>query len=221
MLVQAAGLAVLAALSPTALLLAAVYLGSARPRTTLLLYLTGAVLMSIVMGIVVLAALRAGGFSLPKHRQDRYGLRLGLGILILLAGLVLLRRTPKPPDPHRPQKGIVSRLIATPAPYTAFLAGILVFAPGVTFIAAIQVVATAHADLSQTAAGLVLIVVINVSLVWLPLLAYLAAPEPTTRRLTAFNGWLRRHGPIILSGALVAAGAILTVNGIAGLIQKG
>ena len=40
MLVQAAGLAVLAAVSPTALLLAAVYLGSARPRTTLLLYLS-------------------------------------------------------------------------------------------------------------------------------------------------------------------------------------
>jgi hypothetical protein len=151
-LVQAAGLAVLAAVSPTALLL----------------YLTGAVLMSIVMGIVVLAALRAGGFSLPRHRQDRYGLRLGLGLLILLAGLVLLRRKPKPPDPDRPQKGIVSRLIAAPAPYTAFLAGILVFSPGVTFIAAIQVVATAKGDLSQTAAGLALIVVINVSLVWPP-----------------------------------------------------
>ena len=221
MLVQAAGLAVLAAVSPTALLLAAVYLGSARPRTTLLLYLAGAVLMSIVMGIVVLAALRAGGFSLPKHRQDRYGLRLGLGILILLAGVVLLRRKPKPPDPDRPQKGIVSRLIAAPAPATAFLAGILVFAPGVTFIAAIQVVATANADLSETAAGLVLIVIINVSLVWLPLILYLAAPEPTTRRLAAFNGWLRRHGPAILSGALVAAGAILTINGITGLIRKG
>ncbi len=221
MLVQAAGLAVLAAISPTALLLAAVYLGSARPRTTVLLYLTGAALMSLVMGIVVLAALRAAGFSLPKHRQDRYGLRLGLGVLILLAGFVLLRRKPKPPDPDRPQKGIVSRLIATPSPYTAFLAGILVFAPGVTFIAAIQVVATANADLSETAAGLALIVIINVSLVWLPLILYLAAPEPTTRRLAAFNGWLRRHGPAILSGALVAAGAILTVNGIAGLIQKG
>ena len=102
MLVQAAGLAVLAAVSSTALLLAAVYLGSARPRTTLLLYLAGAVLMSVVMSVVVLAA-----------------------------------------------------------------------------------------------------------------------PEPTTRRLAAFNGWLRRHGPAILSGALVAAGAILTVNGITGLIQKG
>ena len=166
MLVQAAGLAVLAAISPTALLLAAVYLGSARPRATILLYLTGAVVMSLIMAIVVLAALRAGGFSLPKHRHDRYGLRLGLGILILLAGFVLLRRQPKPPDPDRPQRGIVSRLIATPAPYTAFLAGLLVFAPGVTFIAAIQVVATANADLSETAAGLALIVIINVSLVW-------------------------------------------------------
>ena len=221
MLVQAAGLAVLAAVSPTALLLAAVYLGSARPRTTLLLYLAGAVVMSVVMGVIVLAALRAGGFSLPKHRQDRYGLRLGLGILILIAGVVLLRRKPKPPDPDRPKKGIVSRLIAAPAPATAFLAGILVFAPGVTFIAAIQVVATAHADLSETVAGLALIIIINVSLVWLPMILYLAAPEPTTRRLAAFNGWLRRHGPAILSGALVAAGAILTVNGITGLIRKG
>ena len=175
MLVQAAGLAVLAAISPTALLLAAVYLGSAWPRAAVLLYLTGAALMSLVMGIVVLAALRAGGFSLPKHRQDRYGLRLGLGLVILLARYILLRRKPKPPDPDRPQKGIVSRLIATPSPYTAFLAGILVFAPGVTFIAAIQVVATANADLSETAAGLALIVIINVSLVWLPLILYLAA----------------------------------------------
>ena len=107
MLVQAAVLAVLAAVSPTALLLAAVYLGSARPRTTLLLYLAGAVLMSVVMGLVVLAALRAGGFSLPRHRQDRYGLRLGLGILILIAGVRLLRRRPKPPGRDRPQKGLV------------------------------------------------------------------------------------------------------------------
>jgi Sap, sulfolipid-1-addressing protein len=218
---QAAGFAVLAALSPTALLLAAVYLGSARPRATILAYLAGAVLMSIVIGLVVLVALRAGGFSLPHHRHARYGLRLGLGILLVLAGLVLLRRMPKPADPDRPQKGIMGRLMASPAPYTAFLAGLLVFAPGVTFIAAVQVVATANADLSLTAAGLIVIVVINVALVWLPLLAYLAAPGLTTRHLGAFNAWLRRNGRMILSGVLVIAGIILTVNGIAGLIQKG
>jgi len=46
MLLQAAGFAVLAALSPTALLITAIYLGSARPRTTALCYLAGAVLIS-------------------------------------------------------------------------------------------------------------------------------------------------------------------------------
>jgi hypothetical protein len=218
---QAAGLAVLAAISPTALLLAAVYLGSARPRATILCYLAGALLMSIAIGVVILVALREGGFSLPHHRHDRYGLRLGLGILLVLAGLVVFRRKPKPVDPDKPQKGIVGRLMANPAPYSAFLAGLLVFGPGVTFIAAVQVVATANADLSETAVALIVVVVINVALVWLPLLAYLAAPDLTGRRLMAFNGWLRSHGRIILASVLVIAGIILTVNGITGLIQKG
>jgi len=219
MIVQAAGLAVLAAISPTVLVLAVVYLGSGRPRQTLLAYLAGALLMSIVMGIVVLVLLRAGGFSLPKHRTDRYGLRLGLGILLLVGGLVFARRKPKPPDPDHPKKGIMSKLIANPAPYTAFLAGILVFAPGITFIAAIQVVATSKADLSETAAALA--VAINVALVWLPLLTFLIAPEATTRRLAAFNAWLRRHSHVILSVVLIAAGLILAINGLTGLIQKG
>jgi Sap, sulfolipid-1-addressing protein len=221
MLAQAAGLAVLAAISPTALLVAAVYLGSARPRETMLCYLIGALVMSVVMGVVVLVLLRVGGFSLPSHRQDRYGLRLGLGILIALAGVVLLRRKPKPPDPTKPQQGLVSRLIAAPSAYTAFLAGVLIFAPGITFIAAIQVVATAEATLGLIAVGLAIIVAINVALVWLPLLAYLAAPDLTTRKLIAFNAWLRRNGRVILSAAVLAAGVILAINGLVGLIRKG
>jgi hypothetical protein len=226
-LIEAAGLAVLAAISPTALLLAAVYLGSARPRVTILLYLTGAAAMSLVMAVVVLVLLRAGGFSLPSHRTIRYEFRLILGILILLAGLFLARRKPKlkagagSRDPARKGRGIVARLVANPAPYTAFLAGILVFAPSVAFIAAVQVIATSRTDLQLTVAGLALVVVINVSFVWLPLLAYLAAPDLTTRHLAAFNGWLRRNGRKILAGTLGAAGLVVTVDGLVGLIKKG
>jgi hypothetical protein len=51
-------------------------------------------------------------------------------------------------------------------------------------------------------AGLALIVVINVSLAWLPVLAFPVAPEPTTRRLSAFNGRLRRNGRMILACTL-------------------
>ena len=241
MLLQAAGFAVLAALSPTALLISAIYLGSARPRTTALCYLAGAVLISTVMGIAVLLLLRYGHFQLPGHRTPRYGLRLGLGLLTLAAIAVVARRRPRlpglsgrprshgqagqptgPGHPGQPGpgKGIVSRLVASPAPMTAFAAGVLVFMPALTFIAAIQVIATARAGVPLSALGLVIVIVINVAFVWLPFLAYLAAPGLTTRKLSAFNAWLRARGRILLMLALLVAGAVLTVDGLLGLIGR-
>ena len=220
MVLQAAGLALLAALSPTALLVAAVYLGSARPRLITGFYLSGALVMSLVMGVVILVVLRSADLNRPAQHEPRYGLRLGLGILLLVAAVVLARRKPRPPDPARAQQGIVSRLIANPAPLTAFLVGLLVFAPGATFLAALQVIATAQADLELTAIALIVVVVINVMLVWLPIVLHLVAPGPTTRYLTAFNGWLRAHGKTVLVWVLVVAGAIMTGNGVYGLVAN-
>jgi Sap, sulfolipid-1-addressing protein len=238
MLLQAAGFAVLAALSPTALLITAIYLGLARPRTTALCYLAGAVLVSTVLGVAVLLLLRYGQFQLPGHRTPRYGLRLGLGLLILAAIAVVARRKPRllglpgqprdpgpaglPPNPGQPGqgKGIVSRLVSSPAPVTAFVAGVLVFMPALTFIAAIQVIATARAGFPLSTLGLLIVIVINVAFVWLPFLAYLAAPGLTTRTLTSFNAWLRAHGRILLVLALLVAGAVLTLDGLLGLIRR-
>jgi hypothetical protein len=215
---QAAGLALLAAMSPTALLVAAVYLGSARPRLTGMCYLAGAVLMSVVTGVVVLVALRSADLNHPDQHAARYGLRLGLGILLLAAALVVAARKPKAPDPAKAGPGFLSRMVADPAPLSAFVVGLLVFAPGVTFIAALQVIATAGADLELTAIAVIVVVVINVLLVWLPLTLYLVAPGLTTRRLAAFNGRLRANGSTILVGVLAVVGAIMVVNGIYGLV---
>lgn len=220
MIAQAAGLAVLAALSPTALLVAAVYLGSARPRLTVAFYLAGAVLVSLVMGVVVLAVLRSAGLNHPSEHAPRYGLRLGLGVLLLTAGIIVAARKPRAPDPKKPDQGLVSRMVANPAPLSAFVAGLIVYAPGISFIAALQVIATARASLGLTALAVVVVVVINVLLVWLPLVLYLLAPQLVTRHLTAFNRWLRAHGRLILVVALVAVGAILGVNGAHGLVTR-
>ena len=217
MLIQAAGLALLAALSPTALLVAAVYLGSARPRLVGSFYLAGAFVMSLIMAVVILEILRGVNLQRPGEHTPRYGLRLGLGILLLAAAAVAARRKPKPPDPLKPHQGIVSRMVADPAPLSAFLVGILIFAPGVTFLAAVQVIATARASLDLTVLALVIVVVINVLLVWLPIVLHLVFPDATTRYLTAFNGWLRAHGKVILVCVLVAVGGIMVVNGIYGL----
>jgi Sap, sulfolipid-1-addressing protein len=217
---QAAGLAALAALYPPALLVAAVYLGSTSPRRMTLLYLAGAVLMTAVSAVIILVALRAGGLSLPAHRTPRYGLRLGLGVLaIVAAGYLTLRerrRRRRPPaGPKKPS--LVSRMTAHPRPLTAVAVGLLIFAPGVGFVAAVQVVATANDSLAATAAALVLVVAIDVAFAWLPLLVHLIAPDRTTRALKALDGWLGAHGRVLLIGAIAALGVILVADGAVGL----
>ncbi len=238
MLAEASGFAVLAALSPTALLVIAVYLGSAQPRRTGSYYLAGAILMSVVTGVIVLVALHAGGLSRPSARAPRYGLRLGLGILGLTASAFIMARRRRAADPGKQGsghqgsghqgsghqgsghqgKGFLSRMIANPSPRTAFIVGLLVFSPSVTFIAAIQAIATARASVELNAVALAIVVILSVALVWLPILAHLAVPDWTSRTLTGFNGWLRAHGQILAAIVLAAAGVVLTVNGLTGLL---
>ena len=226
MLAQAAGFALLAAVSPTALLVMAVFLGSDNPRRTAMLYVAGAVLMTVIMAVSVLLVLRATGFSQPRQREPRYGLRLGLGVLALaVAAVMTLGARHAPPatgtaaapgtaagaPPRAP--GMVARLTARPGPRTAFLAGLLLFAPSATFIAAVQVIATADATVAATVVAMVIVAVLTVVIVWLPLIAYLAAPGATTRALRAANGWLVEHGRSVVTCGLLIAGVILVVNG--------
>jgi Sap-like sulfolipid-1-addressing protein len=219
MLAQAAGFAVLAALSPTALLVIAVYLGSARPRRTGSYYLAGAILMSVITGVIVLVALHAGDLSRASERTPRYGLRLGLGVLALVVGAVMMARKPRPADPGEPGKGFLARMTANPSPGTAFVVGVLVFTPSVTFIAAIQAIATARASFELSILALAIVVILNVLLVWLPILAHVVAPEWTSLTLTSFNSWLRAHGRVLVVIVLVGAGAVLIVNGLTGLLR--
>jgi Sap, sulfolipid-1-addressing protein len=217
MLIQAAGLAVVAALSPTAVLVAAVLLGTARPHRTVLTYLAGAIVMTAIFAIIVFFALRSGHLQRPQERDPRYGLRLGLGVAMLLVGSYLQRRGPKPPDPGKRSKGIISRLLTRPGGKVAFLIGLIVYTPSVAFIAAVQVLATSKSSVADNVLGIALVIAITVMFVWLPLLLYLLAPEQTGRLLRAFDGWLRAHGYVLSVAGLAIAGVLLTLDGILGV----
>jgi hypothetical protein len=191
---EAAGFALLAAISPTALLMMAVFLSSASPRQTALMYVAGAMLMSVAMAVAVLFVIRAAGLNQPRQHDPRYGLRLGLGVLALVAVAVIAVRGQNAAGGSGSEKGMMSRLVA-----------------------AVQVVATANADVPVTALALVVVVVVTVLIVWLPLLAYLAAPDATTRRLDLLNGWLRAHARTLAIAGLTIGGIVLIVNGALGL----
>jgi hypothetical protein len=207
-------------LYPPALLIAALYLSSGSPRRLTAVYLAGAVLMTAVTAVVVLVALRAGGLSLPSNRPPRYGLRTGLGAVALAAAgyLAWRYRHRRPSAEAKPGKpGRIARMTAHPRPLTALAVGMLLFIPGVGFIAAIQAIATAKASPPSTAAALVLVVVIDLAFAWVPLVLHLIAPQATTRTLRAITTWLSSHGRALMPAALGALGVILLVDGAAGL----
>jgi hypothetical protein len=217
MLAQVAGFAVLAALSPTALLASAVFLGAANPRVTVLIYLSGALAMTVVVAAVLFVLLHSGHLYKPHQHQARYGLRLGLGVIILAAGLYMLRRGPRRKDPAKQNQGLIARMIAHPSRKTAFIVGLLVYGPSLTLVAAVQVVATSREDTAMSVLLLALIVAITVTFVWLPLILHVFRPDQTSRLLGSFNAWLRSHGWLMVVGALTVGGLVLTFDGIFGL----
>ena len=219
MLLEAVGFAFLSAVNPTALLIGAAYLGSANPRKTVMFYLAGAIIMTAALGVIFLVAIRAGGLGQIGNRTPRYGLRLGLGVAALVAAVVVARREPKsaPTDDASAKQGWMARLISRPSPLTAVLVGILLFYPSPGLIAAVQAIGTSHDSVGLEALGVALVVLVDVLVIWVPLLVYLIAPDATTRALRAFDDWLRAHKRTITIAGLAAVGIILIVNGGLGL----
>ena len=218
MILQAAGFAVLAAISPTALIVMAVFLGSGNPRLTALSYVLGAFVMTVTMGIVVLVVLRGTGLNLQVNHDPLYEFQLALGVAALGAAIVLAWVRRPEPDPAKPRRqGLMARLISMPSPKTAFGAGVLIFAPSATFVAAVQVIASSSAGVPVAALAMVIVILLTCMVVWLPLLTYLAAPDATTRRLKKINDWIRAHGKRLGLYALAVCGIVLTVNGALGL----
>ena len=68
------------------------------------------------------------------------------------------------------------------------------------------------------ALGIALVILIDLTLVWLPLVLYLVWPGATTRRIKAADGWLRAHGRIVAIAALAVCGVALIIDGIVGLV---
>jgi Sap, sulfolipid-1-addressing protein len=223
-ILEAAGFAILAAISPTALLVMGIFLGSASPRATALAYVAGAVLMTAAMAVTVLLVLRGIGLNQPRQHDPRYGLRLGLGVIALASAIVTLRRARRgraaadAAGAAQPQQGgLIAQLTARPRPGLAFTVGLILFLPSTTFVAAVQVVASASASVTVTALALLIIVAISALIVWLPLLTYLSFPDATVRWLRALNGWLRAHGRTVVVCALLVGGIVLIVDGSLGV----
>jgi hypothetical protein len=194
----------------------ALMLNRPRPALQLFAFLCGGFVMGTTVGLVVLFVFRRilPGTSLVT--VPRIQLVIGL-LVVLIAAVVAVdlfgRLGPRPAKLARP----ATELLKGDSLSVAGIAGLSIALPSVDYLAALAVIlASGTAALTQVAV-LVAFNVVAFALVEIPLLAYLLAPTPTARAVTALHGWIRSRRRRDVAIALAVIGCAFIVVGASGL----
>jgi len=213
--VQAIPLALAASLYPLGIAALLLLTEAGRPRAKVVVFLAGAVACTLPLGFAVVFALHGAGLELDSKQTARYGLRLVIGVILMLAALVIARR---PPRPHN-QPSRVVRLAREGGLRAVFVASIVLYVlPSPVYLAALQEVGTTKLGTAAMAAWVVIVVALVLITVWVPVLLFLRAPGWTVSRLQAVDGWLSRNGHILLVAVVGGIGLWEFIDGLTGLL---
>ena len=205
-------LALASAFSPVLLAIVLVALATPEPHTMLLWYLAGGGLVSLVAGSIIMVALES--LDLTRHRGSHQfgpGVDIAIGCLGIGLAIVLAvrrrRRTGSgeratPASAGRPSP--VKRLLSKSSPRGMFILGLILGFPGVYYLAALKDIAQDDPNWGPRIALMVAFNVVAFVLIWVPLGAYLVAPDATRRTVAGANAWLGTHlmqiGIVVLAG---------------------
>ena len=204
MLAEAIPPALGAAIYPPALLFIAFLLARPQPRKHALIFLAGAVVITLGVGFAVVLLLENTGVESPRHRTVSPWVDLGLGVLLILFAVVVHRRPPRGPKESRQRRelGLLG----------LFTIGLVMYSPSPFYLASLHAVAKGHAGAVATALSVVLVAAIYMLMVEIPVVAHALWPEATLRRVSAVNAWLSRHGRALICIAAAAFGVYLVIT---------
>jgi hypothetical protein len=215
--VQAIPLALAASLYPLGIAALVLLTEAVRPRAKLAVFLAGAAACVLPTGFIVVFALHGAGLQLDSKETARDGLRLALGVVLMVAALVIARR-PRRPQDHQPSRAMrLARQGGLPAVLVAAI--VLYVLPSPVYLAALQVVGTTKMDTAAMAVWVVIVVALVLITVEIPVLLFLLAPGWTVPRLQAVNTWLGRNGHRLLVAVVGLIGLWVFIDGLAGLLS--
>jgi hypothetical protein len=204
-------MAIAVSMEPFRIGMTVLMLNRPRPTLQLLAFLSGGFLMAATVGLVVLFVFRPGllgsaHFTLPK-------VQIVIGIFaLLMAALLATGVVPEPKLPVRARG-----LAYGPSLWVATVAGLGIALPSIDYLAVLAVIVASGAAPSTQVGALVVFNVVAFTLVEVPLVAYLLAPERTRALMLALNDWIQSRRRRGLAAVLVAVGCVLLVAGIVGL----
>ncbi len=225
-------LSLLAMFNPTLLAAVTLMLLLPNPKRLMLGYLLGAYTASISVGLAIVFALQDSGFASTSKRTLSPVEDLVVGLLLLLVAAVLAtdrdrplreRRERRREEKHERNGGeekeaLPMRLLGRGSPRVAFVVGLLLSFPGVSYLTGLTHIHRLDLSAFPTALIVIAFCLVQQLLLELPLGGYIFAPEKTEETVKGFRAWLGRNGR--QAGIVVAAvlAALVLIRGIAGLV---
>jgi hypothetical protein len=206
-------LGVAAAFYPALLAVVIIFLGRPHPKRLLLFFLAGALLASVTIGLVAVFALDGAHLGSSTKHSFGAGLYIGLGTVGLVAGLYLLRSTPKPKQPKE-KPSMTQRVLTRDSSWLVFVLGVVLNLPGVWYLIALKDIGLADYSDATKVALVLGFNVIMFTFVEAPLIGYLVAPDWSRRQADKFNGWLHRNARHLGGWIGVGLGIYLIARGI-------
>ena len=224
-------LAFSAALNPTLLAATTVMLLLPKPRNLMLGYLFGALMTSVLLGLVIVFSLKDSGAVEATKNTLSPAADIALGAIFLIVARALsverdaiLRerrqrrhaakgKASKEKGPPRWQQ-----VLSRGTPRTTFVVGALLTLPGASYLVALTRLAKDDLSAPETVLAILGFNLIMLALLELPLLSYWLEPDATPGRVERFKTALRRDGRRIAIRVAGGAGALLVARGVITLI---
>lgn len=224
-------LAFSAALNPTLLAATTVMLLLPEPRKLMLGYLFGALMTSVLLGLVIVFSLENSGAVEATKNTLGPAADIALGFIFLIVArelsverdAILRERRQR----HQAANGEADkekrpprwqRVLGRGTARTTFVVGALLTLPGASYLVALTRLAKDDLGVPETVLAILGFNLIMLALLELPLLSYWLAPEATPGRVERFKAALRRDGRRIAIRVAAGAGALLILRGVITLI---
>ncbi len=226
-------LSLLAMFNPTLLAAVTLMLLTEHPKKLMLGYLLGAYTTSITVGLAIVFALHDSG-AVSTSKQTIGPIEdLVIGALLLLVAFVLGTDRDQPLRERRQKRKLAKqakkggekkeplpmRLLGRGSPRIAFVVGLLLSFPGVSYLAGLSHIDKLGAAAVPTALLVVAFCLVQQLLLEVPLVGYILRPEAAQGAVDGFRDWLGRNGRRAGIGVAVVLGALLVIRGIAGLVS--
>jgi hypothetical protein len=230
-LVQIFLLALFAALNPTLLAAVTLMLLLPDPKRLMLGYLLGAYVTSISLGMAIVFALHDSEAVSTSKRTISPAEDLVIGSLLLLVAFVLgtdrdrplrerrARRRSEKLEKHggKEKEALPLRLLGRGSPRIAFVVGILLSFPGVSYLVGLSHIDRLDAGVPAAALLVLAFCLIQQTLLEVPLIGYAVAPDWTQDAVNRFRAWLSRGGRRAAIVGAAVIGALLLVRGVVGI----